>query len=193
MTLVNGLAHFDFSDAFSLYGEAKYVHAEAFSYSQPTFEFRELLFTTDNPFMPDSIRNAIVPGAAAAYFGDPDTPDGVLMLRDNFDLGINGEDIDRDTLRGVVGATGRLTDHAKYDISYVYGETRSRIVSVNNRITANWAAATDVVSDPVTGQPVCRSSLDPDAPASLAGACRTTCSVSTCRIPQPSTSSSRTA
>lgn len=168
-TLVNGLAHFDFSDAFSLYGEAKYVHAEAFSYSQPTFEFRELLFTTDNPFMPDSIRNAVVPGAAAAYFGDPDTPDGVLMLRDNFDLGINGEDIDRDTLRGVVGATGRLTDHAKYDISYVYGETRSRIVSVNNRITANWAAATDVVSDPVTGQPVCRSSLDPDAPASLAG------------------------
>ncbi len=34
--------------------------------------------------MPQSIRDAIVPGAAATYFEDPDTPDGVLVTRDNF-------------------------------------------------------------------------------------------------------------
>lgn len=168
-SLFNALTHFDVNDSLSVYAEAKYVHANAFSYSQPTYEFDELVFTPDNPFMPDSIRNAIVPGGAAAFFGDDSVPDGVVMLRDNFDLGINAEDIDRDTLRGVIGATGELTEHAKYDISYVWGETRSRIVERNNRITANWAAATDVVSDPVTGNPVCRSSLDPDAPAELAG------------------------
>ncbi len=51
--------------------------------------------TPDNPFMPQSIRDAIVPGAAADYFFDPENPgapaapDGVLLTRDNYDLGIN--------------------------------------------------------------------------------------------------------
>jgi outer membrane receptor protein involved in Fe transport len=124
--------------------------------------------TPDNPFMPDSIRDAIVPGAAAGFFGDPDTPDGVMLTRDNYDLGVNGEDTVRETLRGVLAANGALSDRLNYEASYVYGETKSEIVSRNNRVLDRWLAAIDVVEDG-SGQPVCRSSLDPDADESLAG------------------------
>lgn len=166
--LVNVLSHFDVNDSLTVFAEGKYVRSRARTLSQPTFDFY-LFVTPENPFMPQSIRDAIVPGAAAEYFGDPQVPDGVLVTRDNYDLGINTEDVTRDTLRGVLGANGRLSDHIKYEVSYVYGETRSRILTAGNRLEEQWLAAVDAVADPLTGRPVCRSSLDPQSPASLAG------------------------
>jgi hypothetical protein len=165
--LVDVLGHFDVSDSLTISAEGKYVRSQAFSVSQPTYDFY-LLMTPDNPFMPDSIRDAIVPGAAAAFFEDPDTPDGVMLTRDNYDLGVNGEDTLRETLRGVLAANGEISDRLSYEASYVYGETKSRILSRNNRVLDLWLAAIDVVEDG-SGQPVCRSSLDPDADESLAG------------------------
>ncbi len=158
--LANVLTHFDFSDSVSAFFEGKFVRSRAYSLSQPAFDLKLLLYP-DNPFMPDVIRNAIVPGAAAEFMGDPDQRDAVGMNRDDFDLGINTEEATRDTLRGVAGLTGKLSDHLKYEVSYVYGQTWSRLRQFNNRNTAKWIAATDVVLDPATGQPVCRSSLDP--------------------------------
>jgi outer membrane receptor protein involved in Fe transport len=166
--LVNLVSHFDVNDSLTISAEGKYVRSRAFSVSQPSYDFY-LLMTPDNPFMPDAIRDAIVPGAAAAYFEDPDTPDGVILTRDNYDLGVNAEDTTRETLRAVLAANGNVSDHLRYEASYVYGETRSRIVTVKNRIEDNWLAAIDAVTDPVTGVPVCRRSLDPEADDYLAG------------------------
>jgi iron complex outermembrane recepter protein len=166
--IFNVLGHFDVNDKFTLSAELKYVRSEALSLSQPSYDFY-LFMTPDNPYMPQELRDAIVPGAAAEYFEDPDSPDGVLVTRDNFDMGINTEDTLRETLRGVLAANGELSDHLRYEVSYVYGETRSRIVENNNRLEDNWLAAIDVVTDPTTGVPVCRSSLDPDSPPELAG------------------------
>jgi outer membrane receptor protein involved in Fe transport len=166
--ILNVLGHFDVNDKFTISAEAKYVRSHALSLAQPTYDFY-LFMTPDNPFMPQSIRDAIVPGAAADYFGDPATPDGVFMTRDNYDMGINTEDTVRETLRGVLAANGDLSDHLRYEVSYVYGETESEIIENNNRLEDNWLAAIDVVSDPVSGAPVCRSSLDPGAPPELAG------------------------
>ena len=165
--LVDLLGHFDMSDSLTLSAEAKYAQTRAFSVAQPSYDFY-LFMTPDNPFMPQAIRDAIVPGAAAVAFDDPDTPDGVQVTRDNFDLGTNGEDTTRKTLRGVLALNGTVSDHLRYEASYVYGETRSRIVEVNNRSYDRWYAAIDAVEGP-QGTPVCRSSLDPDADESLAG------------------------
>jgi len=167
--LVNALAQYEFSDALTVFAEGKYVRSRTRTLSQPTYDFY-LFVTPENPFMPQTIRNAIIPGAAGElWFEDPDAPDGVLVTRDHFDLGINMEDVTRETWRSVVGAKGRISDHTSYEISYVYGQTRSRVLSRGNRLTDQWLAAIDVVSDPISGNPVCRSSLDPDAPAELAG------------------------
>ena len=166
--LVNTLMHYEFSDALNLFAEGKYVRTRTRTLSQPTYDFY-LFQTPENPFMPQSIIDAIVPGAAGEYFEDPDTPDGVLVTRDNFDMGINTEDVTRETVRGVIGANGTISEHLKYEVSYVYGRTRTRVLSRGNRLEAQWQAAVDVVTDPDSGLPVCRSSLDPDSPPELAG------------------------
>ncbi len=165
--LAGFLAHYDFSDAFTVFAEAKYVRTSTHTLSQPTFEI-ELYQSVENPFMPQVIRDAVIPGALQAYFEDDSLADGVTVTRDNLDLGYITEDVDRDTLRGVIGARGELSDRLRYEISYVYGETSSTIYERNDRLTAQWLAAVDVVEDG-SGNPVCRSSLDPDAPPELAG------------------------
>ena len=166
--ILNGLGHFDVNQHLTLFAEGKYAEVRAHSLSQPTFDVYQQI-NADNPFLPQSIRDAIVPGGAASYSGDPNTPDGVLVTRDDFDLGINVEDTRRRTLRGVIGANGAITDHARYEISYVYGATTIKVHSRNNRVEQRWQAAIDVVTDPATGQPVCRSSMDPNPDPFLAG------------------------
>jgi outer membrane receptor protein involved in Fe transport len=144
--VVNGLASFEISPALRLFGEGKYVKTHAFSVAQPTYDFYTYI-SPDNPFIPTNI-------AAVA-------PDGVLLSRDNYDLGIRGETVDRQTLRGVVGADGKISDHATYEVSYVYGRTRTRNQSDNNRLSDRYFAALDAVTDPLTGRPTCRSNLNP--------------------------------
>ena len=165
--LVNLVSHFDVSDSLTISGEAKYVRSHAMSVAQPSYDFY-LFMTPDNPYMPQDIRDAIVPGLASELWWGEDGPDGVIVTRDNYDLGVNAEDDLRETLRGVLAANGRVNDHVEYEVSYVYGETKSEITEINNRYEDRWLAAIDVVTGP-NGQPVCRSSLDPDADELLAG------------------------
>jgi outer membrane receptor protein involved in Fe transport len=165
--LFNLVGHFDVSDALTISAEAKYVRSHAMSVAQPSYDFY-LFMTPDNPYMPQNIRDAIVPGLASELWWGEDGPDGVIVTRDNYDLGVNAEDDLRETLRAVLGANGRVNDHLEYEVSYVYGETKSEIIEINNRFEDRWLAAIDVVDGP-NGQPVCRSSLDPDADPLLAG------------------------
>lgn len=150
----NVLLTFDLNPQLRLFGDFKYARNQAFSQSQPTFDYG-LQIESDNAFLPASILQA--------SGGEP-----VYMARDNFDLGVRGEDIKRQTIRTVIGAKGDLDDHLRFEVSYVFGQTE-----VDNRISKNryndrFAAALDSVIDPDTGQPVCRSNLDPQAlPANL--------------------------
>ncbi len=165
--IVNGLGHFDVNDHLTLFAEAKFAEVRARSLSQPTFDVYQYI-SAENPFMPQSIRDSIVKDAAANYFGDG-TADGILVTRDDYDLGINTEETRRRTFRGVFGASGAISEHARYEASYVYGVTRIRVDSRDNRLEARWQAAIDVVTDPATGQPICRSTLATEPDPFLAG------------------------
>lgn len=145
----NLFGRFDLNDKVSLFAEAKFSRTEAFSESQPTFDFF-LFMEPDYAFTPTNI------GALTAG-------QGYFVSRDHFDLGVRGEDITRDTIRTVLGAEGDLTDNLRYEVSYVYGETEVDNNITNNRLQDRFAAAMDAVIDPATGQAVCRSNLDPDA------------------------------
>jgi iron complex outermembrane recepter protein len=145
----NILASFEVSPALRLFAEGKYVRATAFSVGQPSFDFFTFL-EPDNAFLNDRF------GAGAA-------PGGALLSRDNFDLGIRGERNRRETIRGVIGADGEISENARYEISYVYGQTKARNTQTSNLIADRYFAALDAVRDPVSGQIVCRSTLDPTA------------------------------
>ena len=146
---VNLLTHYDFSPAFKLFAEGKYVHIDAFTLVQPSFDFFTML-APDNYYLQQRF------GAAA--------PIGALVSRDNFDLGVQTQHAVRETYRGVIGASGTLTEgersgNLKYEVSYVYGRANSVVTSGNSRLTDRYYAALDAVADPVTGQPTCRINL----------------------------------
>ncbi|MCX7283042.1 MAG: TonB-dependent receptor plug domain-containing protein, partial [Novosphingobium sp.] len=144
---VNFLGHYDFSDAVSFYVEGKYVKNRTFTLAQPSFDFFTYL-TPENPFL------------QARYAGIADTSNGALISRDNFDLGVRGEQNDRETIRAVAGFEGRISDHARYDVSYVFGQTKSNILLTDYRIADRYFAAIDAVRDGA-GNVVCRTTIDP--------------------------------
>ena len=167
---VNLLTSYEFSDNLRFFAEGKYTNIQAFSIAQPSFDFYTYI-AADNPFIPANIAAAIVPDAINGAFGLPPgtLPDGVLLSRDNFDLGVRGESAKRQTLRGVLGFDGQISDHARFEVSYVYGETKTDFLSTNYRITDRYFAALDAVDEGqfLSGTPngniVCRSTLDPNA------------------------------
>ena len=143
----NVLTSFEFSPAARLYLEGKYVKADSFSVGQPSFDFGTYLYP-DNAYLVDR-------------FGVDEAAGGAGLYRDNFDLGIRGETNERETFRIVVGLEGEITDNLRYDISYVYGRTKSQYIQTSNLIGDRFFAALDAVRDPVSGNIVCRSTLDP--------------------------------
>lgn len=137
---INTRAHYDFSGGHRLIGEFKWAHTETYFVGQPTYDFGAYVYT-DNPFMPASIRNAALAPGGVVDQGEP----GVMMFRDNFDLGTLDHDVSRDTFRVVVGLEGPINDLLTYNVSYVYGTTLSdqRYRTRNNE---RWTAGMDVVS-----------------------------------------------
>ncbi|MDG5487299.1 TonB-dependent receptor [Sphingomonas sp. BGYR3] len=144
---VNLLTSFEVSPALRLYAQGKYAKTRSFTIAQPSFDFFTYL-EADNAYLVDRF------GAGTQ---------GALISRDNFDFGIRGERSVRETWRGVVGADGRLSDNATYDLYYTYGVTDSEFLSTNYRVTDRYLAALDAVRDPVSGNIVCRSTLNPNA------------------------------
>ena len=117
------------------------------NYSSPSFDFF-LFIDQANPFIPASL----VPNI------DP-LDGGLYMSRDNLDLGIRGDDIERETQRGVFGVRGDLGQSIQYEVSLTYGKTKVRAKQLNNRLDDRFFAALDVVDN--GGTPDCRVNLDP--------------------------------
>lgn len=148
---VNLLSHYDFSDAFKLSVEAKFVQNRTSSLGQIMGTYG-VPISIDNPFMPASIR-------AAAVAADLTS---VTVTRDNPDYGRPGEQDLRRTYRGVIDAGGRISDHATWDAYYEYGRTSVTINKTGDRLTKQYTDALDAVVGS-SGNVVCN-------PANLPGA-----------------------
>lgn len=145
--VVNLVTNFQLTDNINLFAEGKFARSKSFSLGQPTFDYY-LYIPGDNAFYPAALR-AITGG------------DDVLLNRDNFDLGQRGENIDRRTWRGVLGARGDINANTNFELSYVYGRTDVKNRYVGDILTDRFYAALDAVVDPQTGQVTCRVNIDP--------------------------------
>ena len=146
-TAVNVFLNYDFGERAQFFSEIKYVQSDVFNLGQPSFDFY-LFLEPDNPFIPAALQ------AEAAANG------GLYMSRDNFDLGVRGDDIERQTLRSVVGVNGDM-EWASYEVSLVYGKSEVTADQLNNRFNDRFYAALDVIDN--AGVPDCRVNVDPDA------------------------------
>lgn len=170
---INLLAHYDISDAFRPFVEAKYVHVDAVQEGQPSF-FQGSIpgffgggsnLRCDNPFLTSqafaTLRSYGICGA---------TPDATpfAISRFNTDFGGRGELHDRDTFRVVGGVEGTFNDDWTYEISLNYGRLKTKMRSLNNLVLFDedgnddgFLLALDATRN-AAGQIVCRVNADAD-------------------------------
>lgn len=147
---VNSTGRYEFSPAVEFFYDAKYARNKAIDRNNYNTFYDSLYLSPENPFIP------------AILLPDVEESGGLLVSRDFLDLGPNIRSSTRQTLRFVGGLRGELAEHLRYEISGVWGQTKSETSQSNSVLYDRLFAALDVVRGP-DGQPVCRSELDPTA------------------------------
>ncbi len=182
--VANLIGHFDVSEAFKPFFEAKFVRVD--SYAQGTGTFNQGGSQGDGAEgetylasgIPIAFDNAYLNPQAAATIRSlmPAGSEYFRVNRNNTDLGTRDEADRRDTYRIVVGAEGRFNDDWKYDFSVNYGEFRTKSKFYNNQYQSRFYNAVDAVRNGA-GQIVCRINqatvVDPScAPLNILGESR---------------------
>ena len=185
----NLLAHFDVTEAFRPFFEAKFARVNTIQEGQPSFAtgFLSSFFggnlsdnlRCDNAFITPQARAQLqaigrcivdaagnpVPRAGVNIFdfaGDNTGPIEILPInRFNVDFGGRGEIGERDTYRIVAGFEGDFNEDWHYEVSLNYGRVRTRLQSLNNLLTREFLDATNAAVGP-GGTPVCRINVDAD-------------------------------
>ena len=179
--VANLIGHFDVSEAFKPFFEAKFVRVD--SYAQGTGTFNQGGSQGDGAEgetylasgIPVAFDNAYLDPQAAATIRSllPAGAQYFRVNRNNSDLGTRDEADRRDTYRIVVGAEGTFNDDWKYDVSVNYGEFRTKSKFYNNQFQSRFYTAVDAVRNGA-GQIVCRINqatvVDPScAPLNILG------------------------
>lgn len=187
---VNLIGHYAISDAFVPFVEAKYVRSDAFgSVSGPMFTQGTTLgdpggrerIRLDNPYLSTQARALLVQQLSATTV-NPNTGGALTaaqlatqraaiaagtfrfgVRRNNIDFGIRDEKFKRETYRIVGGLKGNFNDDWNYEVSANYGEHREQNVVQGNVNVQRYLLGIDAVTNPATGQIVCRSQLNPAA------------------------------
>ena len=185
----NLIGHFDVSDAFKPFVEAKYVRLDSVGLggSGPAFftgSTIDALYERprlDNPFLDANSRATLTAQALAAVDAgiSPTTGAAItaaqaatlrtqinsgayrFILRKNLtDLGSRREDARRETYRFVAGVRGDITDTLNYEVSANYGEFKEATRVLGNVDVQRLSLALDAVRN-ANGQIVCGAQIDP--------------------------------
>ncbi|MDB5672573.1 MAG: TonB-dependent receptor [Alphaproteobacteria bacterium] len=165
---VNLLAHYDVSDAFRPYIEAKYVRVDSVQESSPTFASggaqgatAAATYASNSTGIPIQLDNPFLNPAARATITSLLAPGSTFfrLQRNNLDLGSRGEFAKRETFRVVGGVEGTFNDDWHYDVSLNYGHFSNYLLSQNNRIESRFRNAVDATRNSA-GQIVCRINAD---------------------------------
>lgn len=110
-----------------------------------------LILHRDNPLLPESVTDLMdaVGQTELVYNGT------------YYNHGRLSRFYDRDTYAIVTGVEGTIGERWDWNVFYQHGEFEDNITQINTRILSHFLSAVDVITDPVTGEPVCRSG-DPD-------------------------------
>ncbi len=184
---INLLGHFDVSDAFRPYFEAKYARIDALGQGTPTFfnsfcngltgasglnpacfdglTSSPFFVFFDNAFLDPNARDTIIAlqdELLGAFGIGPGNSQGFTINRNNSDFGTRNDKIERETWRFVAGFEGDISSNTRYDVSFNYGRFESSLAAQNQIIYQNTRNAVDAVVDG-NGNIVCRINVDGDA------------------------------
>ncbi len=149
----NAFAHYDVNEHARAYGEFSFNddHTDALIAPSGIFQTEQTL-SNRNPLLSQTFKDA---------FGINATTNGDLLIgKRNVEGGGRDDDRRHTAFRGVVGVKGDIFKNWDYDVFVQTGKVIYQETYFNDFSKARIIKALDVVSDPVTGQPVCQSKLD---------------------------------
>jgi outer membrane receptor protein involved in Fe transport len=164
----NVLGHFDVSDAFRPYIEAKYVRVDSVQESTPTFAqggaqgaAAAATYASNSAGIPIQLDNPFLSASARATISSLLAPGSTFfrLQRNNLDFGSRGEFARRETYRIVGGVEGKFNGDWHYDISLNYGHFKNFLRSEGNRIETRFRNSVDATRN-AAGQIVCRINAD---------------------------------
>ena len=172
--LLNGLAHYDFTEHLTGYTEFFYSNSTAVQPSnQPTYQ--SALFAANGPGQSDasnalifSVNNPFLTPQARAILVNNFGPNGTFALsRANVDLAPQDQRNEVNVYRFVGGFKGDVTllNHkVKWDAAFNYGRSEAQASQYDIWDEA-FTNALNAVVDPATGKIVCNVTLNPPAAA----------------------------
>ncbi|OYU15000.1 MAG: TonB-dependent receptor [Alphaproteobacteria bacterium PA4] len=150
----NILAHYEFSPAFEVFAEGKFVRTESVQEGQPTFSSGALnpVLSINNPFLTtqarDTLVTALAPGAT-----------GFQIQRFNIDFAGRGENHSRDLYRIVAGVQGNFLDTWHYELAFNYGRVDTYYETKGNVNLAKFTNSVNAVRN-TAGNIVCAINND---------------------------------
>ena len=172
-----GFAEFELSRAVNPYVEVMYMDDRSLAQIAPSANFFDTqTINCDNPLLSDQQRSLVcIPGnLVGEEIGGPPIPfidpvtggayfQGWLFIgRRNAEGGPRQDDLRHKNLRLVGGLKGELGRGVAYDASFVSSRVWARGAVSGDLSLTRMRRALDVIADPQTGQPVCRSILTGD-------------------------------
>lgn len=191
---VGGFANFDLSRAVQAYAEVMTMRDRTLWQIGPSGNFRNTeSINCDNPLLSDQQRSLICRtgnfvgetpildnGNLVGTLGSPtpfiDPVSGatysrawLVIARRSIEGGSIQDDLEHKSIRLLGGFKGDIGRGVSYDASYLFGRVSLDRQYRNNLSISRLGRALDVISDPSTGQPICRSAviareLGPSAP-----------------------------
>ena len=157
-----GFAHYNVSDYAEVYTELMFMDDRTVSQIAPSGAF----FVTDslscaNPLMSDQQFETVC-GSVGLTREDTRAP--FWIGRRNVEGGNRQQDLRHTSFRGVFGVRGEMNPSWSYDASVMYAEVSMENTYLNDLGTTKIRRALDAVTDPNTGQVVCRSVVDGSDP-----------------------------
>ena len=159
-------AYYDINEDLTAYLDFGFTSSSSPQIIAPSAAFGAAIsqVNCDNPLLTDEAR-ALICGTTNINGPFPRDVDGdgfaQTEVRRRFVEGGNRTDDRRRTnFRAVGGFKGTVAEDFDWDLFAQYSETTLQRVQFNQVTFDNLEAALDIVTDPVTGQPVCRSALD---------------------------------
>jgi len=114
-----------------------------------------IVVSRDNPLIPAEVQQ----------FMDNVGFTSLSVQRTHQDLGVRVTSVERNMLNALTGFRGKLADRWNYDVFFQYGRQNISSSTSNTMLRERYLQAVDVISDPATGEPVCRD------PAARAAGC----------------------
>jgi outer membrane receptor protein involved in Fe transport len=172
-------ADLEISEAIKPYLEVMYMNDRSVAQVAPSGDFGETeSINCDNPLLsPQQLSHVCFDGnylgqetgGTPTQFVDPVTGDTYLRgflfpARRLVEGGVRAVDLRHTNLRIVAGTTGQIVRGVAYDASFVRTTAKLKVRNSGFVSITREVRALDVVTDPATGEPVCRSKLTGEDP-----------------------------